>query len=44
MKELKIQDRHLCERCGGFGQQPAGCWDMEKKSYSSKAGTCDDCM
>lgn len=33
--------RYLCERCGGTGQQEAGCWDG--KSYSAPAGTCDDC-
>lgn len=33
--------RYLCERCGGTGEQPAGCWDG--KSYSAPAGKCDDC-
>lgn len=37
----KEERRYLCERCGGIGQQPAGCWDG--KSYSAPAGACDDC-
>jgi len=32
----------LCERCGGIGKQPAGCWDGS--AYNAAAGTCDDCM
>jgi len=33
--------RYLCERCGGTGQQPAGCWDGT--AYAAPAGVCDDC-
>lgn len=33
---------YLCERCGGTGRQPAGCWNGQ--AYASQAGACDDCM
>lgn len=37
-----IVKRHLlCERCGGMGRQPEGCWDG--KAYAALAGICDDC-
>jgi len=34
---------YLCERCGGLGQQPAGCWNPESKRYDDAAGTCRTC-
>ena len=33
--------RYICERCGGTGIQPAGCWDG--KDYAAPAGKCDLC-
>ena len=33
--------RFLCERCGGSGIQPAGCWTG--KAYDSQEGKCDLC-
>jgi protein gp37 len=30
-----------CERCGGTGQQEAGCWDGT--AYAAPAGVCDHC-
>lgn len=33
--------RYQCERCGGIGKQPAGCWDGT--AYASPSGCCDDC-
>lgn len=35
------QRRFLCERCGGTGQQPAGCWTGN--AYDSVAGKCESC-
>jgi hypothetical protein len=32
---------YRCERCGGIGRQPDGCWNGE--SYAAVAGVCDDC-
>ena len=31
----------LCERCGGTGRQPAGCWNGT--ACAAPAGRCDDC-
>lgn len=41
--EKPVQRRYLylCERCGGTGEQQAGCWTG--KSYDSLAGTCELC-
>lgn len=36
-----MADCYLCERCGGTGQQPAGCWDG--KAYAAPAGVCTSC-
>lgn len=35
--------RYLCERCGGYGIQPEGCYDLKTKSYTAKAGVCETC-
>jgi hypothetical protein len=35
------QRRYVCERCGGSGVQPAGCWTGE--AYDSIAGRCELC-
>lgn len=35
--------RYICERCGGTGQQEAGCWDMRTRTYTSPAGVCESC-
>lgn len=32
---------YMCERCGGVGKQPEGCWDG--KEYAAPSGKCDDC-
>lgn len=32
---------YLCERCGGTGRQPVGCWNG--KAYASLAGICELC-
>lgn len=42
--EQSSERRYLCERCGGSGEQPEGCWDAKQKSYTAKAGPCDDCL
>jgi DnaJ-class molecular chaperone len=36
-----VRRRYLCERCGGTGEQPDGCWNGT--SYNAKAGQCDHC-
>lgn len=38
-----MADRYLCERCGGMGQQPEGCWSVETNSFSEPAGVCTTC-
>ena len=38
---IVILHRYLCERCGGTGIQPSGCWTG--KAYDSQTGTCDTC-
>ncbi len=38
---LLQRERWLCERCGGSGQQPAGCWTGT--AYDSEAGKCQPC-
>lgn len=35
--------QYLCERCGGIGQQPAGCYSIKTNAYDSPAGVCEDC-
>ena len=37
------EDRYLCERCGGNGQQPQGCWNYTTGRYDSEAGVCETC-
>lgn len=34
---------YQCERCGGTGQQPDGCWDPAVELYTSPAGPCLAC-
>ena len=33
--------RYICDRCGGTGQQPEGCWSGT--AYDSPAGVCRLC-
>lgn len=40
VKKVTVR-RYLCDRCGGTGQQPAGCWSG--KAYDAPAGTCQTC-
>lgn len=38
------EPRHyVCERCGGTGQQPDGCWNQATQKYDAPAGVCDTC-
>jgi hypothetical protein len=41
-RELAIP-RYLCERCGGMGQQEAGCWNPDSQRYDDPAGICRTC-
>jgi len=41
VRQVTVNRHYLCERCGGTGKQPAGCWDG--KAYGASAGRCDDC-
>lgn len=38
---IVLPRRYVCERCGGTGLQPAGCWTG--KAYNSEAGRCELC-
>jgi hypothetical protein len=35
--------RFQCSRCGGIGNQEAGCWNAETNRYDAPAGVCDLC-
>ena len=39
--DVVMPRRYLCERCGGTGIQPSGCWNG--MAYASEAGQCDLC-
>lgn len=41
MSQDNAPRRYLCERCGGSGKQPAGCWTGQ--AYDSEAGVCQLC-
>lgn len=41
VQHIVLPRRYVCERCGGTGLQPAGCWTG--KAYNSEAGQCDLC-
>lgn len=35
--------RYICERCGGTGRQPEGCYSLETRRYDAPAGVCTTC-
>ena len=39
--DIVVPRRYICERCGGTGEQPAGCWNGT--AYASDAGKCELC-